>query len=59
MKSLSRSTIIKLRKQFLAPSLQTFEAYDDPFIISKGKMQHIWDENGKKYFGFIGSKFMY
>ena len=41
--------IVNFRKNFLAPSLSTFQAYDNPLILKKGKMQYIYDFNNKKY----------
>jgi alanine-glyoxylate transaminase/(R)-3-amino-2-methylpropionate-pyruvate transaminase len=53
MNTISRKTIINLRKRYLSPTLQMFQAFDEPFIISKGKMEYIWDENGKKYLDLL------
>ena len=46
--------IVNFRKNFLAPSLSTFQAYDNPLILKKGKMQYIWDFNNKKYIDLLG-----
>jgi len=51
---LTRQSIIKLRQQFLAPSLKTFEAYDDPVVLKKGYKHHIWDVDDNKYIDLLG-----
>ena len=45
MNKVFRDSVINMRRKFLSPSLRTFEAYDKPFVITKGSMQYIWDEN--------------
>ena len=54
MSKLARQTIIQLRKKYLSPSLTTFEAYDEPFIISRGNMQYIYNENDEKFVDLLG-----
>ena len=46
--------VSQLRSKFLAPSLKTFQAYDKPLILTKGKMQYMWDNNNKKYIDLLG-----
>ena len=48
------SSIIFNRQKYMTPSLKTFEAFSDPFVIDKGYMQHIWDINGNKYIDVVG-----
>jgi alanine-glyoxylate transaminase/(R)-3-amino-2-methylpropionate-pyruvate transaminase len=45
--------IVYNRHKYLSPVLKTFEAYDLPFIIDKGKMQYIWDIEGNKYIDMV------
>tara|TARA_Y100000389_G_C17458598_1_gene519946 strand:- start:1589 stop:2947 length:1359 start_codon:yes stop_codon:yes gene_type:complete len=48
------NNIIKNRKKYLSPSLKTFEAFEKPFIIKKGKMQYVWDIHDNKYVDLLG-----
>jgi len=50
----ARQDVINLRKKYLAPSLSTFEAYDDPVVLTKGKMQYMWDSEGNKHIDLLG-----
>lgn len=43
----SKAEVIALRKQYLSPGLVTY--YQDPLLIVEGKMQYVWDEQGKQY----------
>ena len=45
----SYSNVVNYRNKYLSPSLATFQAYDDPLILKKGYMQHVWDHNNNKY----------
>lgn len=45
--------IVYNRQKYLSPVLKTFEAYELPFIIDKGKMQYIWDIEGNKYIDMV------
>lgn len=45
--------IVYNRQKYLSPVLKTFEAYEVPFIIDKGKMQYIWDVEGNKYIDMV------
>ena len=45
--------IIYNRQKYLSPVLKTFEAYETPFIIDKGRMQYIWDIKGNKYIDMV------
>lgn len=51
---LPREGVISLRDKYLSPSLKTFEAYDDPVVLTKGHMQYIWDSEGKKHIDLLG-----
>lgn len=51
---LFRSSIINLRHRFQSPSLKTFEAYDEPLVLTRGSMQYIWDSDDKKYLDLLG-----
>ena len=53
-KFLPYNKIVDYRKKYLSPSLKTFEAYDTPFVLTKGDMQYIWDSNHKKYVDLLG-----
>jgi alanine-glyoxylate transaminase/(R)-3-amino-2-methylpropionate-pyruvate transaminase len=46
--------IIYNRKKFLSPSLATFEAYDEPMIVDRGKKQYLFDIDGNKYVDLLG-----
>ena len=46
--------ITNLRKNFLAPSLSTFQAYDKPLILKKGHMQYMWDIDDNQYIDLLG-----
>ena len=46
--------VINNRRQYLSPSLQTFEAFEEPFVIDKGEMQYVWDIDGNKYIDLLG-----
>ncbi len=48
------SSVVKNRWKYLSPSLKTFEAFDEPFIVEKGYMQYMWDKNDKKYIDLLG-----
>jgi len=46
--------IVNLRHKYQSPSLRTFEAYDTPLVLTKGKMQYMWDSNDNKYIDLLG-----
>jgi 4-aminobutyrate aminotransferase-like enzyme len=48
------SAVVYNRDHYLSPSLRTFQAFDEPFVIAKGSMQYIWDDAGKKYIDLLG-----
>ena len=50
----NKGEIIKNRQKYLSPSLKTFEAFDKPLILSKGKMQYMWDIDNNKYIDLLG-----
>ena len=37
------------RERFLAPSLRTFAAYDEPIVWQRGSGQYLWDNQGRRY----------
>ncbi len=43
----SRDEVIALRKQYLSPGLVTY--YREPLMIVEGKMQYVYDEQGRRY----------
>jgi alanine-glyoxylate transaminase / (R)-3-amino-2-methylpropionate-pyruvate transaminase len=47
----SRDEAIALRKEFLSPALVTY--YREPIMIVEGKMQYLFDENGRRYLDAI------
>ena len=51
---LLKRDIIYNRKKFLSPSLATFEAYDEPMIVDRGKKQYLFDIDGNKYVDLLG-----
>jgi alanine-glyoxylate transaminase/(R)-3-amino-2-methylpropionate-pyruvate transaminase len=43
----SKQEVLALRQQYLTPGLITY--YRDPLLIVEGKLQYVWDEQGKRY----------
>ncbi|KAB2919392.1 MAG: aspartate aminotransferase family protein [Hyphomicrobiaceae bacterium] len=41
--------IVRKREQYMAPSLQTFTAFERPLLLSRGDRQYVWDADGKRY----------
>ncbi|GAB2300775.1 hypothetical protein Dimus_034811 [Dionaea muscipula] len=48
----SAAEILRKRKEFLSPSMLTF--YQQPLNIVDGKMQYLFDENGRRYLDAFG-----
>ncbi len=48
----SADEVLHLRKQFLNPGI--FLYYKKPLMLVEGKMQYVWDENGKRYLDALG-----
>jgi alanine-glyoxylate transaminase/(R)-3-amino-2-methylpropionate-pyruvate transaminase len=48
----SPDEILKLRKEYLNPGI--FLYYKKPLTMVEGKMQYIWDENGRRYLDALG-----
>ncbi|XAR55763.1 Alanine--glyoxylate transaminase [Bertholletia excelsa] len=48
----SAAEILQKRKQYLSPSM--FYFYDKPINIVDGKMQYLFDENGRRYLDAFG-----
>ena len=48
----SADEVLRLRKQFLNPGI--FLYYKSPIMLVEGKMQYVWDENGKRYLDALG-----
>lgn len=46
------SEILRKRKEYLSPSMFTF--YKDPLTLVDGKMQYLFDENGRRYLDAFG-----
>ena len=51
--SLYRETV-KKRNSFLSPSLQTFQAYDIPLVLDRGKGTTLWDSENNAYIDLLG-----
>lgn len=49
---LSADAVMALRKEFLNPGI--FIYYKKPIMIVEGKMQYVWDEQGKRYLDALG-----
>ncbi len=49
-----KQQIIDYRKNYLSPSLSTFEAYDEPMILKKGYKHYLWDMDDNKYIDLLG-----
>ena len=41
--------VVGRRERFLAPSLRTFAAYDEPIVWRRGSGQYLWDNQGRRY----------
>src|SRR3954449_2120058 len=48
----SPDEILRLRKEYLNPGI--FLYYKKPLTMVEGKMQYVWDENGKRYLDGLG-----
>src|SRR3954451_22490588 len=48
----SRDEVAALRKQYLNPGI--FLYYKKPIMLVEGKMQYVWDENGRRYLDALG-----
>jgi len=48
----SADEVLRLRKEFLNPGI--FLYYKKPLMLVKGKMQYVWDENGRRYLDALG-----
>ena len=51
---MNRLKVIEKRLKFLAPSLRTFEAFDNPMVLKRGHMQYMWDTDDNKYIDLLG-----
>jgi alanine-glyoxylate transaminase/(R)-3-amino-2-methylpropionate-pyruvate transaminase len=49
----STDAIIARRDKFYAASQRAFVPYRTPLIFSRGEMQYLWDEKGKKYIDLL------
>src|SRR3954471_20703381 len=49
---LSADEVLRLRKEFMNPGI--FLYYKKPIMLVEGKMQYVWDENGKRYLDGLG-----
>ena len=54
MSSIGYNSIVKLRQQYLSPSLKTFEAYDKPLVVDKALMQYMWVSDVGKCIDLLG-----
>src|SRR5436305_7879831 len=48
----SADEVLRLRKEFLNPGI--FLYYKKPLMMVEGKMQYVWDENGRRYLDALG-----
>ena len=48
----SAEEVLAKRKQFMNPGI--FLYYKKPIMVVEGKMQYVWDENGKRYLDGLG-----
>jgi alanine-glyoxylate transaminase / (R)-3-amino-2-methylpropionate-pyruvate transaminase len=46
--------VIYNRNKYLSPSLKTFQAFKDPFVIERGNMQYVYDNKENKYLDLVG-----
>jgi len=47
------SNIVSLRKKYISPSVDTFQAFNKPLILKKGYMQYVWDYEDNKYIDLV------
>jgi alanine-glyoxylate transaminase / (R)-3-amino-2-methylpropionate-pyruvate transaminase len=48
----SADEVLRLRKEFLNPGI--FLYYKKPLMLVQGKMQYVWDEQGRRYLDALG-----
>ena len=48
----SAAAVLAQRKQFMNPGI--FLYYKEPIMFVEGKMQYIWDDQGKRYLDGLG-----
>jgi alanine-glyoxylate transaminase/(R)-3-amino-2-methylpropionate-pyruvate transaminase len=48
----SADEVLRLRKEFMNPGI--FLYYKKPIMLIEGKMQYVWDENGRRYLDALG-----
>lgn len=48
----SAEEVLRLRKEFLNPGI--FLYYKKPLMLVEGRMQYVWDEQGKRYLDALG-----
>lgn len=48
----SLAEVLAQRRQFLNPGI--FLYYKEPIMLVEGKMQYVWDQNGKRYLDGLG-----
>src|SRR6267378_3846668 len=48
----SADEVSRLRKEFMNPGI--FLYYKKPIMLIEGKMQYVWDENGRRYLDALG-----
>src|SRR6266513_2062611 len=48
----SADEALRLRREFLNPGI--FSSYKKPIMLVEGKMQYVWDENGRRYLDALG-----
>jgi alanine-glyoxylate transaminase / (R)-3-amino-2-methylpropionate-pyruvate transaminase len=48
----SADEVFRLRKEFLNPGI--FLYYKKPLMLVEGRMQYVWDENGRRYLDALG-----
>jgi alanine-glyoxylate transaminase/(R)-3-amino-2-methylpropionate-pyruvate transaminase len=51
--AVDREEVIAKRERFLSPSLKTFEAYADPFVLVRGERQYVFDHEGRRYVDYL------
>src|ERR1051326_8695238 len=48
----SADEVLRLRKEFLNPGI--FLYYKKPLMLVEGRMQYVWDEQGRRYLDALG-----
>ena len=54
MGNLTKAEVVCMRREYLSPSLRTFEAYDETMVLERGRGVRLWDSEGNEYVDCLG-----